>query len=334
LTVSQDMHYLPIQVDLEAGQVHGLPPRWQDLSAVVVGLVTENPEDFGVDPEIGQTMRASTRPHRRTVTAGRDESDEYLTTSVAGPDIAVSVQEKHALLDGFAASVTSAVFVSANGLTESSAATMKAFAVPLLKRGFNVDLMWSAQAAEEDAVRRTLQQARGEGGAGKLTLLHNGHEVAADLVLGTTLSGPMALIGTGLFIQANRGIVTRLAGYRALTSLARLCAGWWEDIAADDTAIPVFRWRHTAEQWASQCARESDANAPIAGPTREASDIGMVALITTHHLPTPVRADSPTPQWFLDIDDRLVVANAGNEAMHFVFTGPIRPELMARLRPA
>jgi hypothetical protein len=60
-----------------------------------------------------------------------------------------------------------------------------------------------------------------------------------------------------------------------------------------------------------------------------------MSLVAARHLPAKLRprsnADPAPRQWFLDIDDRLVVANAGENSMHFVFTGSIRPHLLKRL---
>jgi hypothetical protein len=98
----------------------------------------------------------------------------------------------------------------------------------------------------------------------------------------------------------------------------------------------VFRWRHTAEEWASECARDSEASRTVSGcGCGNEAEAGTVALVAADHLPAIVKARpsvDPAPgQWFLDLDDHLVVANAGENSMYFVFTGPIRPHLVKRL---
>jgi hypothetical protein len=338
--VSQDVHYLPIQVDLESGHVFGLPPQWHSLSEVVIKLITENADEFDHDPEFQEAVLALARKNSGRTSVDRGEpralAEEYLTAPVTCTDIAVSALEAHRLLDDFVATATGSVLIIANGLTESSAAAVKALVVSFLKRGVNVDLMWSGEQDDDKAVRTVLQQARGDSGAAKVTLLSTARDVTTDLVLGTTRTGPVALTGASLFARANHGVTTRITGYSALASLARICSGWWEENAGDDTAIAVFRWRHTAEEWASEGARDSSASRTVdACGCGNDAEAGTVSLVAAHHLPaklqTHASADPALGQWFLDTDDHLMVATAGENSMYFVFTGPIRPHLLKRL---
>ncbi|MGV9292787.1 hypothetical protein [Amycolatopsis sp. NPDC003676] len=338
--VSQDMHYLPIQVDLDAGCVFGLPPQWRDMSEVVIRLITENASEFDLGPAVGEAVRALARKNNIGTTLNRPGPDaasyEYLSTAIADVDVAVSANEKRHLLDDFAAVATGSVFVVANGLVESSAKTVQELVVLLLKRGVNVDLLWSSED-DDEVIISAFQRTRGEGGAGKLTLLANTGTVTTDLVLGTAQSGPVAIVGTSVFAQADRGISARLAGYRALTSLARLAAGWWEESSGDDTAVAVYRWRHTAERWASEGARESALSRAVVDCGRgNEAETSALSLIAAHQLPAALRvrpAGSGTPeQWFLDTEDRLVVANAGGNSVHFVFAGSVRSDVLRRLR--
>jgi len=202
--VSQDMHYLPIRVDLEAGLVSGLPTRWRDMADVVLRLTADNAEEFDLGAEFEEIMLASARKNTHGATEPQATVDQYLTAQLTAADVAVSASEKHRQRADFASAATGSCFIIANGLTESSAAAVKALVVPLLKRGVNVDLMWSAAEGETKAISEAVKQARGGGGTGKLTLLDHACAVT-DLVLGTTPSGPVALLGTSLFTQADRG---------------------------------------------------------------------------------------------------------------------------------
>jgi hypothetical protein len=85
-------------------------------------------------------------------------------------------------------------------------------------------------------------------------------QATADLMLVETLEGPVAITGDVLLDEfedsdgARLSPAARFAEPAALASLARLCAGWWEELPANEGALPAHRWKHLAERWAGQAA--------------------------------------------------------------------------------
>ncbi|MBW8803334.1 MAG: hypothetical protein JF587_05680 [Catenulisporales bacterium] len=313
--VSQDAHYLPVQVDINRSQVIGLPDRWQHLGPLIVAQVAERVVDDDEAKRFHQELQELLRSRPARHTAARQDPEQQPDDAgarrwehaepfvgVAGPEVAVgtTVEAGSRLAWEALNAAAGSVLIVTAGLTVARAKVARDLLLGLRGRGVNADFLWSAPSAAEcdKEILSVLGATRVNKSPGTdvaaATIVYNRTlcPATADLMLVETTEGPVAIAGDVLLDEFGDSDGTRLspavrfAGPAALASLARLCAGWWEELPANEGALPAHRWKHLAERWAGQAAAstvEDDRTdgTPLTavdlfiGPQREAAQLEL-----------------------------------------------------------
>jgi hypothetical protein len=181
------------------------------------------------------------------------------------------------------------VLIIAGRLDRGRATEAKDVLINLRAKGVQADLLWSCDQSDGTAreILGILGAARANASLpGAVMFNRTPSAAAADLILASTASGPVAVVGASFLensVEA-QGLspAARLSDPAVLAGLARLCAGWWEEIPGDEGTLLAHRWKHLAERWASQAVvPRSSAPLPHAdcayGP---ALCTGEIALLT------------------------------------------------------
>ncbi|MFJ4540234.1 hypothetical protein ACIP39_30430 [Streptomyces tibetensis] len=269
--LNTDLYYLPVLADLEKSEVAGLPHQWRHLGSLILEEVAERYEDLASDGDfqekLSDLMRGSDfvngqRGSRNSAAPRR--TTPYAEASVTCGDVTLTAGDGRQLAESVLDGTSTNVLILAAGLDRERASTARDLVIALRKRGVNVDLLWScdtANATENSSaneIAEVLGAARSAAGSGKVSFNRTPAHAAADLVLATTPTGPVAVIGAGLLgAPADEGILSPAARFSdpaVLGTLARLCAGWWEELPADEGSLPAHRWKHLAERWVGEAA--------------------------------------------------------------------------------
>ncbi|MGW3447196.1 hypothetical protein [Streptomyces sp. NPDC001076] len=281
--LNTDLYYLPVQVDLERSEVMGLPLQWQSLTPLVLEEVAERYADLADDTGFQEKLRelmqgAAAKEEGRgpLASASRSRPSSYAEVSVRCEDFGLTDDERRRFVESALAECSGNVLVIATDMDAQKAGATRDLLAGLRQRGVNADLLWScdtAEVAEQDAERagpeaaqpspaeeisRLLSRARGAAGSGKVVFNRTPAPVASDLVLATTQRGPVAVMGVDLLLSSTGhgrcSPAVRLSDLAALASVARLCAGWWENLPDNQGGLPAHRWKHLAERWAEEAA--------------------------------------------------------------------------------
>jgi predicted RNA binding protein YcfA (HicA-like mRNA interferase family) len=266
--VSQDLHYLPIRVDLDSGKVFGLPYQWQHLTAMIVEESLERREEFEADPEFqSELQKLMQRSTEKGLESGDEEAstaarwaEPYAQTYATCADLTLNGGQGRAVAEDLLARAEGSVLIVAGHLDESTAAATKDAAIALRRRGVNCDVLWSCEEEEAaDTILRRMTAIRADDSLpGKVQFNRAPAVTVADMIITVTADGPVAAIGAGLFGGADRDDelrpALRLTDPGVVASLARVCAGWWDELPAEEGALPTHRWKHLAEQWAGEAA--------------------------------------------------------------------------------
>ncbi|MFE3125230.1 hypothetical protein ACFXHD_17605 [Streptomyces hydrogenans] len=255
---------LPLQVDLEAEEVVGLPASWSHLKGQVLKATHGQHAELGLDGEAQQ--RFSTFLHgQKQGQEGRssikDSGSSLPGVPVSCADVALTVAEARRLVDSALEQATDHVLFVVSALDPSRAARLSGMASELQQRGIHVDVLWSGpdNADMVKALVNTLGASRTTGSLGKLLFNRMPAAVAADLVLVVTPTGPVAVVGRGM-LSGDAGTerpspAVRLRHVQVLSAVAALAAGWWQEVPDETTEVLAGRWRLLSEQWVEQEAK-------------------------------------------------------------------------------
>ncbi|MFE3036903.1 hypothetical protein ACFXKY_35280 [Streptomyces canus] len=283
--LNTDLYYLPVQVDLEKSEVMGVPQQWRSLTPLILAEVVERYEelagDVDVQEKLSELMRgtaAKGRAEERGVSTSTASSDlgHYAQVSVRREDFALTDDDRHRFVESVLAECSGNVLVIAAAMDVQKAGVARDLLARLRQRGVNADLLWSCDTAETaaqdvpvtgtdaarsdpaDQIDRLLGASRTGAGSGKVEFARAPAQVATDLVLAVTERGPVAVMGVDLLDSATGhgrfSPVVRLSDPAALASVARLCAGWWEELRRSGGSLPAHRWKHLAQRWAGEAA--------------------------------------------------------------------------------
>ncbi|WP_442829437.1 hypothetical protein [Streptomyces sp. JW3] len=314
--LNTDLYYLPVLVDPETVEVTGLPHQWRTLKPLILEEVAERYDEFvddtGFQEKPNEVVQgaAVTNEQRGTASAAAQPRDIcFAETSVRPEDFALTGTEGRRLVERTLDECTGNALIVAAHLDARQAAAAGTLVAALRQRGVHVDLLWScaqdlpptrsetaaaatgdpatpaADAGPEELVReinRLIGAARGTAGRGKLVFNRAPAATATSLVLVTTGRGPVAVIGVDPFEPVTDEDcflpAVRYSDAAGLASVARLCAGWWEDLPGDEGSLPAHRWKHYAERWAGEAARALGDD-PDAAFEAGAADTGSVRLL-------------------------------------------------------
>jgi hypothetical protein len=272
---SQDLHFLPVQVELEKEEVTGLPHHWRHLSPVILEEVRERGEgalDESFEAEVLEALRRSeyagrSRSHRGAVNREEPEAHPYARATITCADVALTGAEGHGLLQKALEAASRHVLMVFGELDGKRADHARQAITELRKRGIQVDVLWSCDEGPQTTkeILRELGKARAVASPSPGTAVTPGvtfnrepSSHAVDLVLSDTEDGPMAVLGTAPWeTSADRRSLSpalRLIQPTVIATLARLCAGWMDELPGNEGALPSQRWRRIAEQWAARTA--------------------------------------------------------------------------------
>jgi hypothetical protein len=279
--VSQDLHYLPIRVELDADKVFGLPYQWQHLTGMIVREVRERVPQFEADQEfqevLGRLMQSTpgqaVDPDGEAESTVRQWAEPYAKTVVTCADLTLNGARGRAVAAELLDRAHGSTLLVAGHLDPEAAVAVKDAALALRRRGVHCDVLWSSADDQPAAdIARTISAIRADDSLpGKVQFNKQPADAIADMIITSGENGPVAAIGAGLFgLPAQDGElrpVLRITNPATAAQLARICAGWWEDLPGSDVALPAHRWKHLAEQWTGDLARTPTVtSAPIACP--------------------------------------------------------------------
>lgn len=314
--VSQDLHYLPVQVDLDSSRVLGLPYQWQHLSLPILEEVKQRSEEMLDDTEFQEDVRRLLQ-ERADRTARRHEAaedrDPFATVAATCADVAITARESADMIEDVLRKCTDHAFLAVANLDPRRAAAVRDTVIRLLTAGVKVDLLWSCDATEgaPKEIYNVLSAARAKALSAPQPMLVLNAEpagIAVDLLLAQTSDGPVAVAGSA-FAEPEReadgepepeptaetdqetdprvnslAVSVRITARPVLAAVARLSAGWWETVEADQAMLAAHRWKHYGERWSDEGARPASP-APDAVGTEcpyhhDRECTGEVAIIT------------------------------------------------------
>jgi hypothetical protein len=262
--VSQDLHFLPVRVDLDSGKVLGLPYQWQHLTPIIVEEARERRQEFEAEPEfqaqLQQLMQGSTETVADDAPTVAHWAEPYAQTFVTCADLTLRGGPGRTVAEELLARARGSALIVAGNLDKPTAVAAKEAAIALRRRGVHCDMLWSCEdEAATDTIQRGITAIRADDSLpGKVQFNRARAEKVADMIIASTSDGPVAAIGAGLFGGAERDgelrPALRLIDPGVVAALARVCAGWWEELPVDEGALPAHRWKHLAEQWAGEAA--------------------------------------------------------------------------------
>jgi hypothetical protein len=294
--VSQDLHYLPVRVDLDEGRVLGLPYQWQHLVSMILQEVEERSEEFRDDPKLQNEIRelvrtAATRNGRPEADEGETGTASFAVATITCMDVALTATESRDMAAQVLARCTGNALFVADRLDRKRASALRDVLISLLARGVQADLLWSSDESDEQIreILNVIGAARTKAALpATLTFNRVPSTISANLLVASTPQGPVAVVGSS-FLEPDvaddaLSPAARMSDPTILAALARLCAGWWEAAAGEDGPLPAHRWKYLAERWASEGAAPAAhassalvANCPYGGT---AACAGEIALLT------------------------------------------------------
>jgi hypothetical protein len=318
--VSQDLHYLPVRVDLGSGRVLGLPYQWQHLSLPILEEVALRSEEMLDDVQFQEEVRRLMQ--ERAVRAARrqeasEDRDPFATVAATCADVAITARESASLIEDVLRKCTDHAFLAVANLDRRRAAAVRDTVIRLLTAGVKVDLLWSSDGTEEAPreIYNVLSAARAKALRGPQPMLVLNAEpagIAVDLLLAQTSDGPVAVAGSafaepepepepepgpefepetsqnrdqGLGHRVNSlAVSVRITARPVLAALARLSAGWWETVEADQAMLAAHRWKHYGERWSDEGARPASPAPESVGAEcpyhHDRECTGEVAIVT------------------------------------------------------
>ncbi|WP_426504737.1 hypothetical protein ACPPVO_44975 [Dactylosporangium sp. McL0621] len=262
--VSQDLHYLAVRVDLDQDKVFGLPYQWQHLGPMIVEETRERRLEFEAEAAfqaaLQRLMPSSGDSSFDAAPAVERRAEPYATASVSCNDLTLRGFAGRELAGELFARAVGSLLIVAGNLDLPAATAVKEAAIVLRRRGVHCDVLWScADEAAVDPIQRQITAIRADDSApGRAQFNRAPAGDVADMIITETPDGPVAAVGAGLFGGVGQDDelrpTLRLTDPAVVAAVARLCAGWWEDLPAGEGALPAHRWKHLAEKWTGEAA--------------------------------------------------------------------------------
>ncbi|RLK23805.1 hypothetical protein DER29_1682 [Micromonospora sp. M71_S20] len=266
--ISRDAHWLPLDVDVDAKQVVGLPPPWRH--ALTAPALAAAAAAVGGSPRSHVTSRRATRPARRLLLGATEEDRVHRrgTTVLLAADDVLRGEQAHAsaLAQALQSARTSVALTIPRLDGPDVFEALAAGCSDAVTRGVRVDLLVGSTAGDPAALT-TLANRIGYGADAR-----RGRELLRTRVTGSGASlllwdrGPGQLVG----VVTGHGWVGATAGSPHATGvkvlspalcadLARAVASLWTGRSGDDSAGEPIRWRHLADNVEEEAARSLDA---------------------------------------------------------------------------
>ncbi|MEV5721794.1 hypothetical protein AB0L41_48760 [Amycolatopsis mediterranei] len=266
--ISRDAHWLPLDVDLDAKQVLGLPPPWRH--ALTTPALTAAAAAVGRSPHTPAISRGTARPARPRFLGVTDEDRIYrrgTTVLLAADDVLHGGQAHAAALAQALQSAQTSVALAIPRLDGSDVfETLAAGCADAVARGVRVDLLVGS-TDEDPAALKAVVNRIGYGAdarRGRALLRTRVTRSGASLLLWDSAPGQLVGVVTSHTWVGGTAGSPHAAGVRVLSpalcaDLARAVASLWTGRSSDDFAGEPLRWRHLADQAEEGAARTLDA---------------------------------------------------------------------------
>ncbi len=307
---SKNVHFLPVDVDIETSQVRGLPPSWHEalLSHVIAAARGRRARDEeetaqpafaggaemkGAQPPFPGTGRRRARFVSVADVAVQRTSEEMHV--IVGPDDVIVGTEAHGRALAMAVErVARNLLVASPSIDPDRLSAFLASSAEAVRRRVRLDILpgtttyASDQAAVLDAINRVGYQAAGSDGR---RLLRTGTQVTcsgASLLLYDDDSGRLVTI-VGNFdwlgpTVASTPLSVRLSDAGVAGTLARAAASLWSSAQPSGDAGAADRWRYLASAMEERAAMEEiDVARSVTGETTRVA----VIIDDEHMAPGP-----------------------------------------------
>ncbi len=265
--ISRDAHWLPLDVDIDAKQVLGLPPPWRHaLTAPALAAATAA---VGSSPRTLATSRGAARPARRRFLGVTDKGQVHRrgTTMLLAADDVLRDEQAHtsALAQALQSARTSVALAIPRLDGADVFETLAVGCADAVKRGVRVDLL--VGSTDGDVAALTAVANRIGYGAdtrrGRELLRTRVTGSGASLLLWDREPGQLVGVVTGHGWVGATAESPHAAGVRVLSpalcaDLARAVASLWTGRSGDDFAGEPIRWRHLADGVEEEAARSLD----------------------------------------------------------------------------
>jgi hypothetical protein len=345
-----------------------LPDQWQPLSPSIVEEVRAREEELSYDADLQLALRqliyddddvhrsaaegTETGVAERTAQRYR-EANAFAVAKVPNADVALTTTAHRALISELLAGGAHNVLIVSTDLTEKRAESARNLLIQLLDQGVNVDLLWTANSPQEDAARiintlgATRRSSPSPNAHATATYNRKRGDVAAELILTDTDTGPLAVIGGDVFGDDPHvtGLhpAVRVVDHSTVAALARICAGWCEQTDPDDGNLPAHRWKHLAGQWAEDAVVARPESLYGQDAPGQLKGMNTISLYTETHRDAIRRnmTDDPSTRELMLSPMRRVLAtpdrclvehlDTGGSGLSYVIAGPVAMDLWNRI---
>lgn len=311
--ISRDAHWLPLDVDVEAKQVLGLPPPWRHALAAPALAAAAAAGDSS--PRAPEPARRTGRPaQRRFLGVSDGDRVQRRATSVllTAEDVLHGDQAHATALVKALQSAQTSVALSVPRLDGPDAfEALAAGCADAVARGVRVDLLVGSTDVDPAALTAIANRIGYDAGArqGRSLLRTRVTGSGASLLLWDSAPGRLVGVVTGHAWDGSTARSPQPTGVRVLppalcADLARAVASLWTGRGGDDSTGEPGRWRRLADEVEEDAARStvrsSDAFADGTATTAEllvdeeclaAEDIPAVDAAVGLHVPDPSGGD-------------------------------------------
>ncbi|MEU4386234.1 hypothetical protein [Promicromonospora sp. NPDC023805] len=306
--ISRDAHWLPLDVDVDAKQVLGLPPPWrQALTGPALAAATA----AGGSSRSTATSRGAARLARRRISGVTDEDRVHRRGTAVLLTAADVLRGEQAHADALAEALQSAqtsVALAIPRLDGSDAfETMAASCADAVARGVRVDLLVGSTDVDPTALKAIANRIGygADAGRGRALLRTRVTGSGANLLLWDSAPGQLVGIVTGHAWADGTVASPHATGVRILApalcaDLARAVASLWTGRSGDEFPGEPIRWRRLAEDIEEAAARSLDDATDGTDTTAEllvdeeclaVTDVPAGAAAVGVHAPDPAGGD-------------------------------------------
>jgi hypothetical protein len=283
--VTMNVHWLPVNVDLAAGTVVGLPDTWLPrLRPTIIDKATRFAESL-TDDELARTWTFG--EPRRWPTAESADRDTPRIPAVGWQvtlnedDFLFTADEHERLLLAVLETSRSSVLIGSAFARTTRLEALRPHIEAALNRGVSIDLLWGYMADDSAAGAETIEwlrklaySAKRDGLKGVVRFNAVPSESHAKFLLWDDLSGFRAALGSYNWLSASAAgqsgsrignVSVKISEPGAVAAIARCAAALWSGAESELLTSTSDRWRRIAADldMAATCAAPTTTNATI-----------------------------------------------------------------------
>jgi hypothetical protein len=313
--MSRQTHFLPVEVDIDGGQVRGLPADWYDALAGRVLQRARNAAQSRSDVGPAVNRRPPSERTARVLSHIGDSNRRAINRATAlritRDDVRSGAVAHAGALNAAFANARTSIAIASPISDEAAFRRVAEQAANAVRRGVQVDLLFGAVAPESEA--RTLvaaakkigYEADNSGGRALLRVRDEPTGSGASLLLYDDSTGRLvALIGDHPWLSSDGtdipSVGLAVTHQSVCADLARAVSALWLGRNADD-----LRWTGPSERWKSLATAAEDKAAAaeaVGAATGNAAD-SAVELLVDYEIAIPDRDDHETARVGSSVDD-------------------------------